>query len=123
MSDNNTDGYTPNPGWYPDPAAPNQVRYWDGTDWTGAAVRERDWPQRHPALTAVLAFWAACVMWQWQWMAPLLILTVAAVLTLRWDRARRRRLATDAERQNKLALNGDPRGIYGNYPPTAGRTR
>ncbi len=23
------------PDWYPDPSAPNQLRYWDGTQWTG----------------------------------------------------------------------------------------
>lgn len=25
---------TPAPGWYPDPSAQHELRYWDGTQWT-----------------------------------------------------------------------------------------
>ena len=115
-------------GWYPDPGALQQrYRYWDGRQWTRAtaaptvlvvaAAPRQDWAQRHPAWTTLIVFWLACMVWSWTWLAP----TVAAIAGLRWlvhwDRARRARLTADAEEQNELALEGDPRGIYGNYLP------
>lgn len=110
-------------GWYIDPtgAIQQRYRYWDGRQWTRAtavaAAPRQDWAQRHPAWTTLIVFWLACMVWSWTWLAP----TVAAIAGLtwivRWDRARRARLTADAEEQNELALEGDPRGIYGNFPP------
>lgn len=33
-----------NPGWYPDPQLPNQMRWWDGTAWTSDVYERADPP-------------------------------------------------------------------------------
>jgi hypothetical protein len=33
---------TPPPGWYPDPAAPDMQRYWDGDGWVGTSLPVND---------------------------------------------------------------------------------
>lgn len=116
-------------GWYPDPTGAAQQRYWDGEQWTAAIAApavlvpvvtppQRDWAQRHPFWTALLVFWLACMLWQWTWLAPTLAAAAAIAWAARWERRRRARLAEDADRQNVLTLEGDPRGFYGNFPPT-----
>ena len=70
-------------GWYPDPTGAAAYRFWDGRQWTaalaapmvvpiGAPPEPKDWCQRHPAWTTLIAFWVACMVWQWAWLAPLL---------------------------------------------------
>ena len=120
-------------GWYPDPGALQQ-RYWDGQQWTGAIAApttvltvpvlipvapapRQDWAQRHPVWTTLIVFWLACMVWSWTWLAPTLAAIAGIAWVLRWDRARRARLTAEADQQNDLILDGDPRGIYGNYPP------
>ncbi len=121
-------------GWYPDPTGVAQQRYWDGYQWTGALAAPtllavpvpiatspappRDWAQRHPAWTTLIVIWVACMLWSWPWLAPTLAAAAAIAWAVRWERRRRARLAADADRQNILTLEGDPRGFYGNFPPT-----
>jgi Domain of unknown function (DUF4190)/Protein of unknown function (DUF2510) len=38
----------PGPGWYPDPAQPDRLRYWDGLDWTDHNSTEASPPPRPP---------------------------------------------------------------------------
>jgi uncharacterized membrane protein YhaH (DUF805 family) len=33
---------SPQPGWYPDPSNPSQLRYWDGSLWTADPARPQD---------------------------------------------------------------------------------
>lgn len=119
-------------GWYPDPAGAAAQRFWDGRQWTAALAAPtvvavpiiatpapRDWCQRHPAWTTLLVFWVACMVWQWAWLVPLLAVLALLVACWRWDRRRRDRLASAADRQNTWALTGDERGIFGEFPPTA----
>lgn len=117
-------------GWYPDPTGAAAYRFWDGRQWTaalaapmvvpiGAPPEPKDWCQRHPAWTTLIAFWVACMVWQWAWLAPLLAVIALGVVSWRWDRRRRDRLAADADRQNAWALTGDERGIFGEFPPAA----
>ena len=67
-------------GWYPDPTGAAAYRFWDGRQWTaalaapmvvpiGAPPEPKDWCQRHPAWTTLIAFWVACMVWQWAWLA------------------------------------------------------
>lgn len=119
----------PPAGWYPDPTGAAQQRYWDGEQWTGAlaaptvvaiplaAPPAKDWAQRHPAWTTLIVFWIACMIWQWEWLAPTLALAAAATWGVRWMHRRNSRLAADADEQNALLAEGDERGIYGDYPP------
>lgn len=122
---------TPPEGWYPDPSGAPQHRYWTGDQWTAAIAAPtilavpvpyaeptmKTWIERHPAWTTVLVFWLACMLSAWTWLGPTLALTAAGVYALRWDGRRRNRLAADADRQNDLALEGDPRGVYGEFTP------
>lgn len=78
-----------------------------------------DWAQQNPVLTCLLAFWVMCMATSWPWFAPTLALAVVIGTVARGARRRRQRLAADADRQHAQALAGDPRGIYGNYPPPA----
>ncbi|KAA1250200.1 DUF2510 domain-containing protein [Mycobacterium simiae] len=119
----------PHAGWYPDPTGAAQQRYWDGEQWTAAlaaptliavpvaAPPTKDWAQRHPTWTTLIVFWIACMVWQWEWLAPALALAAATTWAIRWTHRRHARLAAAADRQNALAAKGDDRGIYGDYPP------
>lgn len=113
-------------GWYPDPTRAAAYRFWDGQQWTAVVAvapvviaPQRDWCQRHPAWTTLIVFWVACMIWQWEWLVPLLAVTAGAVWVVRWDRRRRDRLAADADRQNAWALAGDERGVFGEFAPAA----
>ncbi|MCV7225272.1 DUF2510 domain-containing protein [Mycolicibacterium komossense] len=122
--------HTPPAGWYPDPTGAAQQRFWDGEQWTEAlaaptvitvpvyAPPAKDWAQRHPAWTTLIVFWIACMIWQWEWLVPVIAVTGATVWTIRWIQRRNARLAADADLQNQLLAEGDERGIYGDYPPT-----
>ncbi|MGJ6127432.1 DUF2510 domain-containing protein [Mycolicibacterium sp. Y3] len=119
----------PPAGWYPDPIGAPQQRYWDGQQWTEAlaaptviavpvaAPPAKDWAQRHPAWTTLIVFWIACMIWQWEWLAPTLAAAAATAWGIRWLHHRNARLAANADRENALAAEGDERGIYGDYPP------
>jgi len=118
-------------GWYPDPSGAPQQRFFDGQDWTQAitaptivsvavpvAVHDtRHWTERHPAWTALLVFWLACMLWQWPWLFPTLAAAAAIIAAVRWERRRRARLAAAADRQNTMVLRGDARGVYGDFLP------
>lgn len=120
----------PPAGWYPDPTGAAAQRFWDGRQWTAALAAPivvpivapsapKDWCQRHPAWTTLLVFWVACMVWQWEWLVPLLAVIALGIACWRWDRRRRDRLAAAADRQNTWALTGDERGIFGEFPPAA----
>ncbi|MDZ7883569.1 MAG: DUF2510 domain-containing protein [Mycobacterium sp.] len=117
-------------GWYPDPTRAAAYRFWDGRQWTAALATPtvvavqivappapRDWCQRHPGWTTLSVFWVACMVWQWAWLVPLLVVVALGNVCWRWDRRRRDRLAAAADRQNTWALTGDERGIFGEFPP------
>ncbi|MEX7470612.1 DUF2510 domain-containing protein [Mycobacterium adipatum] len=118
-------------GWYPDPTGTAQQRFWDGEQWTQAiaaptvitvavpAPPAKDWAQRHPAWTTLIVFWIACMIWQWEWLVPVIAIVAAIVWTARWIDRRNARLAAEADRQNRLYVEGDARGMYGDYPPAA----
>ncbi len=48
-----------NPGWYPDPQLPNQMRWWDGTAWTSDVYERAEPPggfaQAHESATSATA--------------------------------------------------------------------
>ncbi|MET4429075.1 DUF2510 domain-containing protein [Mycolicibacterium sp. 624] len=83
-------------------------------------VNSRFW-RRHPALVAgsvALAVWLSLQGWY----ATLAVLTTAATLIAirRTRRARsieRAGLRARAEFENRLTGYGDPRGVFGRYPP------
>lgn len=120
---------TPPAGWYPDPTGAAQQRFWDGQQWTEAlaaptvitvpvhAPPAKDWAQRHPAWTTLIVFWIACMIWQWEWLVPVIAIVAATVFTVRWIQRRNARLAADADLQDRLLAQGDERGMYGDYPP------
>jgi Protein of unknown function (DUF2510) len=77
--------------------------------------------RRHPVLVGAAAFltcwWLAN---GWYWTVALLVTTVALVAIRRTRRARARRhagLRARAEYENRLSQYGDPRGVFGRYPP------
>ncbi|RFZ62050.1 hypothetical protein DE4576_05361 [Mycobacterium marinum] len=118
----------PPAGWYPDPSGAARQRYWDGMQWAAApavivvpamVTPAKDWAQRHPAWVTLFVFWIACMIWQWEWLAPAGAVAAAGAWGIRSIRRRNARLAADADRQNALAAKGDNRGIYGDYPPAA----
>lgn len=120
---------TPPAGWYPDPTGAAQQRFWDGQQWAEAlaaptvitvpvyAPPPKDWAQRHPAWTTLIVFWIACMIWQWEWLVPVIAIAAATVFTVRWIQRRNARLAADADLQDRLLAQGDERGMYGDYPP------
>lgn len=128
---------TPPEGWYPDPSGAPQQRYWTGDEWTTAIAAPavvavpvpvpvpvavagpKGWIERHPVWTTVIVFWVACMLSAWTWLGPTLAIAAAIAWAVRWERRRRARLTADADRQNDLLLEGDPRGIYGDFSPAA----
>lgn len=52
MAISNGEGEMPQPGWYPDPEAPDLDRWWDGREWSDTDFRP---PPRGGALQAVVA--------------------------------------------------------------------
>ena len=127
------------PGWYPDPSGDAPTRYWDGALWTGAtaglapvihvpvpiAVATRtSFAQRHPVWTAFGVLWGLIMVAQFPWLGPTLLAVGALTLGFRWLRREARKearheagLRADAELQNQLHLQGDLRGVYGDFPP------
>jgi hypothetical protein len=77
--------------------------------------------RRHPVLVgmaAIVVCWWLTIGWYW------LVATLATAVTLisvrRTRRARARRhagLLARAEYEHKLSQLGDPRGVFGRYPP------
>lgn len=117
---------TMQPGWYPDPSGAGAQRFWDGQQWIAAAgfmavpvlvstPAPRSFVDRHPKMVGFGILWVACMAMHWWWLAPLLILSVAAYFTVKYYRARNARLAADADNQNSLYLRGKPAGTYGRF--------
>lgn len=78
-------------------------------------------PRRHPAVTFAAAVTAAWWLWQ-GWYAPLVLTGAVALLVVvhRHRRAvaiRSAGLRARAEYEHRLSLAGDPRGMFGRYPP------
>ncbi len=83
-------------------------------------VRPPFW-KRHPWLTVAAAVIVGWQLWQ-GWTIPVAIMVTAGLLI--WIRRRRRALAlreaalrARADFEHRLTMAGDPRGIYGRYPP------
>jgi hypothetical protein len=83
-------------------------------------VRRPFW-QRHPVMTA-----AAAVLMVWLWWSGAHVLVAAVGITWLALTVRRRRranalrdagLRARAEYEHLLNLSGDPRGVFGRYPP------
>lgn len=74
---------TPNPaaaapaGWYPDPQAPGQQRYWDGAAWTAQAPTAPQSPVPTTSTNAVIGLVLAIVSWV---VCPIIAAIVALVL-------------------------------------------
>ena len=51
---------SPSPGWYPDPRDASQVRWWDGSQWTGEYLPEHK-PKGLP-LWALVGWFALCIL-------------------------------------------------------------
>ncbi|MDF2824810.1 MAG: hypothetical protein K0R68_2218 [Mycobacterium sp.] len=78
-------------------------------------------PRRHPVLTLAVALCGAWLLLD-GWVVTVSV--VAALILLASLRRRRRArtiahagLRARADLEHRYALNGDPRGIYGRYPP------
>ena len=121
---------TPPPaGWYhPTQAAP--APSWPGPyPLPGQAVAvavpmvvedRRSFAQRHPVWTTIGVLWVMNMLVQFHWLGPTLIAGGLIALGYMWLKRRTREetaLAAEADRQNRLALQGDPRGTYGDFPP------
>jgi hypothetical protein len=65
-----------NPGWYPDAQRPDQVRWWDGRQWTVHVQPRRQLPRRH--------WWSSVGSRTWWLLGALavLILVPATILIL-----------------------------------------
>ena len=78
-------------------------------------------PRRHPVMTAVALTTVAWWLWQ-GWYEPL-VLTGALVMLVIVSRRRKTAAIRDAglkaraEYEHRLSLAGDPRGMFGRYPP------
>lgn len=81
---------TPNPaaaapaGWYPDPQAPGQQRYWDGAAWTAQAPTAPQSPVPTTSTNAVIGLVLAIVSWV---VCPIIAAIVALVLAHSSDKA------------------------------------
>jgi Protein of unknown function (DUF2510) len=81
----------------------------------------RSFPRRHPVVTAVAVVTVA--WWLWQGWYASLVLTGAVALVVVVSRRRRAvairnaGLRARAEYEHRLSLAGDPRGVFGRYPP------
>lgn len=123
-------------GWYPDPLGSGAQRFWDGEQWattlanpvmTPVTVEARPstsaagvlgFVERHRFLTVLAALWFASMAAHWWWFFPLIAAGVTFYVAAKLWRRREARLAAAADYENDLALHGDPRGTFGNYPPT-----
>jgi hypothetical protein len=82
---------------------------------------QRSFWRRHPVLTGVGLIVAA---W-WLWLGPPEAVAITAVVALLLFVRRRRRslairdagLLARADYEHRLSLAGDPRGVFGRYPP------
>lgn len=83
-------------------------------------VRPPFW-QRHPLVAGAAAVVAAWLVWTGSYVLVAVIgIAWLAVAVRRRTRANSRRdagLRARAEYEHRLNLTGDPRGIYGRYPP------
>jgi hypothetical protein len=81
----------------------------------------RPYWRRHPLVTVCGLL---CLAWFLAngWYVTVAVLTVI-VVAVRWRRRRRARairhagLRARADLEHRFACNGDPRGVYGRYPP------
>jgi hypothetical protein len=83
-------------------------------------VRRPFW-HRHPLVAAAVALLAVWLLWTGSYaFVAVVVLVWLAVVVRRRARAIARRdagLRARAEYEHRLNLTGDPRGIYGRYPP------
>ncbi|HEY5841799.1 MAG TPA: DUF2510 domain-containing protein [Mycobacterium sp.] len=77
--------------------------------------------QRHPLTTAAVLLWGTWLLMHGSYLAVAAAAGAATLITAR--RYRRTRaiqragLRARADLEHRLALTGDPRGIYGRFPP------
>lgn len=128
-------------GWYPDPEGLPLLRLWDGRQWTAAtapmahqgtvvmapapviviAGDTRGFFARHPIFTTVMIIVSLALLPVLWWLIASALVTFAIVylcgviINNRHERAEA--LAARAELQHRQYLQGDPQGIYGQYPP------
>jgi hypothetical protein len=79
--------------------------------------------RRHPVsagAAAVLACWLLANGWYWTVAVSITAATLVGIRRVRRSRAHRHAgLRARADYENGLAWFGDPRGIYGRYPPVS----
>ncbi|WP_457181123.1 DUF2510 domain-containing protein [Mycobacteroides abscessus] len=128
--------------WYPDPTGLPQWRWFDSQQWTthtapmppapSSPVQQvivllaapRSFIARHPFLVGIAAFFVLGIfpgifpiLW-WAFLA-LVAYKVAKFIARKANayNASQQAIAARADLQNAQVLNGDIRGIYGQYPP------